>query len=89
MDQKKVIVRYAPGSSAGAGGTFEIVIPSRGVIEEDRETVYRYMNHVDGDPDGVEAQLRSFKIRSMDVGDSVEIDGKVWACAGCGWTLKA
>lgn len=89
--EKKVKVKYhnmfGGESDRGNNGEreYEITIPSNGEIRQDLETVFRYMNHVDGDPDGVEQQLRTFRERSMSVGDSCIIDGRTFVCAMVGW----
>ncbi|MAG25924.1 hypothetical protein CMI47_10135 [Candidatus Pacearchaeota archaeon] len=47
-------------------------------------TVWRYMNHVDGSR--VENQLAAFQCRSMSVGDLAVIEGRRFLCEPVGWT---
>ena len=91
MANKEVIVTYhnmfGRESHKGFNGVrhYKLTIPSNGNITEDCETVFRYMNCVDDDPNGVEAQLLLFSDRSMSVGDSVTIDSRTFRCASFGW----
>ena len=98
MSIKHVQVKYhnmfGQESDKGENGirVHTITIPSRGNIEEDRETVFRLMNHVDGS----EHQLIKLRERSMSVGDSVIFDVREWGasepvlrefrCDATGWT---
>lgn len=82
---KTVKVIYPKGSF---GSEDEVVntlaIPSLGDVYEDLETIFRYMNHVDGSE--IESQLMSFKCRSMSVGDIVEYnDGESYICENIGF----
>ncbi len=62
----------------------KLTIPSCKDVKQDLDTVFRYMNHVDGSD--VERQLESFRCRSMCSGDIVEFaDGEQWLCEFVGW----
>lgn len=84
MKDKKVIVKYANmfGEEKGTR-QYEITIPSEGDALQDCETVFRYMNRVNGDE--IEAQLEALKERSMSVGDAVIIDGVEYLCMMAGF----
>lgn len=83
---RKVIVKYASLFGEPKGPRqYEITIPSKGDDNEDLNTVFRYMNLVDGDSDGVESQLLAIKERSMSVGDSVVIGEDEHLCERFGW----
>jgi hypothetical protein len=93
MKKVKVLYHNMFGAESDKGNNgereYEIEIPSNGDIDEDLETVFRYMNHVDGDRDGVEKQLLALNggksDRSMSVGDACIIDGRKFVCATVGW----
>ena len=52
-------------------------------VEEALEDVFRAFNHAHPGHTGEMAE--KFKVRSLSVGDEVEIDGNRWVCAGMGW----
>jgi hypothetical protein len=83
MTTKTVTVTYHNMHDREPKGVrqYQIDIPSNGDLAGDRETVFRYMNHVDGS----EKQLLALKERSMSVGDSVTIDGHTFLCESIGW----
>lgn len=85
MKDKKVIVKYANmfGTEPKGIRQYEITIPSSGNTKKDLETVFRYMQHVDGSK--IESQLIALKERSLSVGDSCIIDGKEYLCMMGGW----
>jgi hypothetical protein len=93
-NMKKVQVHYhnmfGAESDKGNNGEreYEIEIPSNGNIEEDRETVFRMMNHVDGTEEQLLALNGGKSDRSMSVGDSVTIDGRTFRCESAGWTER-
>ncbi len=62
-----------------------LVIPSCGDVKQDLETVFRYMNGVDGSE--IEHQLQTFGCRDMSMGDIVEFaNGEQYRCEGCGFS---
>ncbi len=93
MQDKIVKVRYAnmfgQENAKGPNGDgireYDITIPSSGDPLTDCETIFRYMNRVDNDPDGVEKQLIALKERSFSVGDCVIIDGETYLCMMAGF----
>lgn len=61
-----------------------VEIPTTGDDKKDLETLFRYMNHVDGSP--CEDQLNAFECRSMSVGDyAILPNGKSYLCAMVGF----
>lgn len=45
------------------------------------EYIFRECNHVDG-----KEWIANQNLRSMCVGDTVELEGKIWKCDPVGWT---
>lgn len=78
------IVKVIYPNALGGGELYYLKIPSTDDHTVDLETVFRYMNHVDGS--SIEDQLNSFRTRSMMVGDKVEIDEVTYKCESIGWS---
>jgi hypothetical protein len=51
-----------------------------GTLDDVLEYIFRIHNAVDGSERNVKLHLRS-----LSVGDVVELDGQRWVCAGTGW----
>ncbi len=61
-----------------------VEIPTTGNDKQDLETLFRYMNHVDGSE--IEDQLNALECRSMSVGDyAILPNGKSYRCAMVGF----
>lgn len=61
----------------------EVVHHNRELPLDILETVFRMMNHVDDSL--IESQLKSFKCRSLSVGDAACVHGHFYRCLPIGW----
>lgn len=81
----KVKVIYPEGNLTNERKIYDLDVPHDPTDEHSEilETVFRYMNRVDGSE--IEDQLNTFEARSMSVGDYCQIGNTVYLCDDVGW----
>lgn len=84
MDQ--ATIHYSTETFGGEQQTFYFPIgefASKLAPTEDKlEIIFRQCNHVDNTE-----WIAGQKLRSMSVGDTVVLDGKLWKCSPVGWEI--
>ena len=78
----EMVVHYKAFPSAGLPKPMTVTREAKSV-EEALEDLFRGFNHAHP---GVTGEMAEFyKVRSMSVGDEVDVCGDRWICAGMGW----